>query len=183
VCWVFSLQARGFIDQITEESVVSLDASYGLLHLLEEGKGHSATWTVNHRVRFLTTTAIAAMDLSSAMNDSWHGAGRGVVMQVRVLDAVVAVGLFVVVLTTAAAPAVATDQLIKDLQLKLATLGRSNVGDRATLHQHATQIMQRADYLRGKVGMTFLGVSMTTGRAIRFASTLGTLAILIMRLR
>jgi hypothetical protein len=47
VCWVFSLQARGFIDQITEESVVSLDASYGLLHLLEEGKGHSATWTVN----------------------------------------------------------------------------------------------------------------------------------------
>jgi hypothetical protein len=142
---------------------------------------------VNHRVRFLTTTAIAAMDLASAMNDSWHGAGRGVVMQVRVLDAVVAVGLYVglyvVVLTTAAAPAVATDQLIKDLQLKLATLGRSNVGDRATLHQHATQIMQRADYLRGKVGMTFLGVSMTTGRAVRFASTLGTLAILIMRLR
>lgn len=177
LCWAFALRAHQFVEhEVTEESVVSLEASHGLLSLLEYGKDCSTSWRINHRVRLLTSTGIAAIYVAQAVAQGDLGE-----REPEVGDALIGGLFFLLVLVMAAAPAAATDQFLSDAQLKLARLAHANASEVA-LQQHATQLMQRATCLQGRIGMEFLGVSMTTGRAIKVGSVFGTIIVFIIRL-
>ena len=151
----------------------SLEASKGLMSLIGEGKAASDPWVVNHRIRLITTTSLATIGLYGATENKVDGA---------VLDAVLSAIFYLAVLLMAAAPALVTEKLLSDLQLKLANLAHADV-ESNVLTSHATQLMQRIACMQGRGGMQFVGVSVTIGGAIRVGTALCTIAIFVVKLR
>lgn len=105
-------------------------------------------------------------------------------MNLGAVDFMQAPLMFAIVLLMAAAPAHVTDQLHSLLQNKLAQLAHHSDVDAdraAALQVNATQLMQRAAILQGRLGMQFLGVSMTMSKALQVGTLLSAMGLFIVR--
>jgi hypothetical protein len=123
--WLFWRAGRGAVGRsISASSVAQWRADAAVFGLLDEMRSASRVWTTNHAVRAVTTVVLAEARLqfgSENPNVAYLVLSATPKFQ-RAFNVTAAAALFLLVLSTAAAPGYVTTDFYREVQRKLATV-------------------------------------------------------------